>query len=420
MAIRQDDPIIIAGGGPAGLVLALLLHERGMAVEVFESVAELKPLGVGINLLPHSVRVLASLDLTPLLDGAAIRTSALHYYNKLGQQIWAEPRGLDAGYPFPQYSIHRGRLQLLLLDTVIERLGAACVHLAHTLLSWRDEKDVVRVCFATPSGEVEVSGSGLVAADGINSTARGVLFPDEGPPIYGGRILWRGTTLADPFLDGSTMFMAGHQDCKFVAYPIARQADGRSLINWIAERTEPGYEQNVQDWNRLVDVQKFRDSFAAWNFGWVDVPALIDGARQVFEFPLSDRDPLPCWTHGRMTLIGDAAHPMYPIGSNGASQAILDAEALVDALTTDRGIGNAFAAYEADRRPATAQIVLSNRQNGPEQVMQIAEERAPEGFDDIEQVIPRQELEAIAARYKATAGFSVEAVNQAAAVGPGD
>lgn len=214
--------------------------------------------------------------------------------------------------------------------------------------------------------------------------------------------------------------MAGYQDCKFVAYPIARMADGRSLINWIAERSEPLHRQKVQDWNREVDVEKFRASFAGWHFGWVDVPALIDGAERVYEFPLSDRDPLPRWTHGRMTLIGDAAHPMYPIGSNGASQGILDAEALVDALGSEPDLAGALTVYEAQRRPATASIVLSNRQNGPEQVMQIAEERAPDGFDHIEQVISREELENIAARYKATAGFSVDAVKRASVVHPDD
>ena len=416
----MTSPVVIAGGGPVGLVLALLLHARGTPVEVFESVAEPGPLGVGINLLPHSVRVLAALELLPALDDLGIRTSALHYYNRLGQLIWAEPRGLDAGYPFPQYSVHRGRFQLTLLDTVIERLGQAHVHLGHTLKSWQEGNHGIRAEFETPSGEQSVAGRCLVAADGINSTARGMLYPDEGPPIYGGRILWRGTTVAPSFLDGRTMFMAGYQDLKFVAYPIARMGDGRSLINWIAERAEPDHRQNVQDWNREVSVEKFRASFADWRFGWVDVPALIDGAERVFEFPLSDRDPLPRWTHGRMTLIGDAAHPMYPIGSNGASQGILDAEALVAVLESGADVEVALTAYEEERRPATANIVLSNRQNGPEQVMQIAEERAPNGFDDIESVIPRKELEAIAARYKATAGFSVEAVSRASAADQSD
>ena len=392
--------VILAAGGlvPHG-VTALQVGNPGAAV--------------GINLLPHSVRVLASLELLPKLDELAIRTSALHYYNKLGQQIWAEPRGIDAGYPFPQYSIHRGRFQLMLLETVLERLGDEHVHLGHTLRSWQDQGDGIRVTFDTPSGDRTLSGRCLAAVDGINSTARALLYPDEGPPIYGGRILWRATTVAEPFLDGRTMFMAGYQDLKFVAYPIARMDDGRALINWIAERSEPDHRQDVQDWNREVSVEKFRNTFASWRIGWVDVPALIDGAERVYEFPLSDRDPLPRWTHGRMTLIGDAAHPMYPIGSNGASQGILDAEALVNALESGSDLEAALAAYESERRPATAKIVLSNRQNGPEQVMQIAEERAPEGFDDVENVIPRAELEAIAARYKATAGFSVEAVSRA-------
>ena len=304
----MHKPVIIAGAGPVGLTLALLLHRQGRPVRVFESVDELKPPGVGINLLPHSVRV-------------------------------------------------------------------------------------------------------LYGPDGISSTARRSLYPDEGAPIYGGRILWRGVTEDDTFIDGSTMFMAGHQDCKFVAYPIAGRKGGRQLINWIAELSVPDFEQNDQDWNREVSIDVFKDPFQSWTFGWIDIPALIDNCEHVYEFPLSDRDPLPCWAHGNMTVVGDAAHPMYPIGSNGASQGILDAEKLAVELSRSTDIPAAFAAYEAERRPATAAIVLANRRNGPEQVMQIVEERAPHGFDDINDVISREELETIAAQYKQTAGFNVEAVN---------
>lgn len=406
-------PVIIAGSGPVGLVLALLLHRQGRDVRVFESVTRIRPLGVGINLLPHSVRVLADLGLSDRLDQAAIRTGALHYYNKLGQSIWAEPRGRDAGYQFPQYSIHRGTLQTLLLDVVRDRLGADAVQAGNRLGSWQDVDEHVAVKFQTAEGERIVSGACLVAADGINSTARRLLYPDEGPPVYGGRILWRSITRAKPFLDGRTMFMAGYQDCKFVAYPIANLADGRQMINWIAELSVPDHQQDVQDWNRQGDSAVFKESFASWRFPWLDIPALIAQGEAVYEFPLADRNPLPQWTYGRMTLIGDAAHPMYPIGSNGASQGILDAEKLSVELAKTQAISAALSAYEEERRPATSKIVLLNRQNGPEQVMQIAEERAPNGFANVNDVIPRQELEEIAARYKQTAGFTVAAVNRA-------
>jgi len=408
----HDSPIIIVGAGPVGLTLAMLLRKHGRDALVFEAVKELKPLGVGINLLPHSIRVLDGLDLIPALNTIAIRTSALHYYNKFGQQIWVEPRGQDAGYDFPQFSIHRGELQMLLLNETIERLGHDAIRTGHRLVSWRNTNDGVRVTFATADDQIEIEGSCLIAADGINSTARKVLYPDEGDPIYGGRILWRGVTSMEPFLDGKTMFMAGHQNCKFVAYPIKALPDGRQLLNWIAELAVPDYNQDVQDWNREVSIDVFKRPFESWDFGWLKVPEVIENSKHVFEFPLSDRDPIPQWSFGNMTLIGDAAHPMYPIGSNGASQGILDAEKLALELAAQDDAASAFANYESERRPATANIVLTNRKNGPEQVMQIAEERAPEGFTDIERVIPREELEAIAARYKQAAGFSVEVVNE--------
>jgi len=408
----HDSPVIIAGAGPVGLTLAMLLKKQGQEALVFEAVNELKPLGVGINLLPHSVRVLDQLGLIPALDDIAIRTSALHYYNKFGQQIWCEPRGENAGYRFPQFSINRGELQMLLFNEALERLGDGAIKTGHRLQSWCDTDGGIRVIFASPTGQIEIDGSCLIAADGINSTARKILYPDEGDPIYGGRILWRGVTYMEPILDGKTMFMAGYQDCKFVAYPIKASPDGRRLLNWIAELSVPDYKQDVQDWNRQVSADVFKGPFESWDFGWLNVPEVIENGEHVFEFPLSDRDPIPQWSFGNMTLIGDAAHPMYPIGSNGASQGILDAEKLALELTAQDDIAIAFANYEAERRPATANIVLTNRKNGPEQVMQIAEERAPEGFTDIEQVIPREELEAIATRYKQAAGFSVEAVNE--------
>ena len=409
----MSKPIIIAGAGPVGLVTALLLHRQGREVRLFEAVRELKPLGVGINLLPHSVRVLDSLGLSEYLDNIAIRTGALHYYNKFGQQIWAEPRGLDAGYPYPQYSVHRGRLQLMLLERVLAELGEDAVATGHRLVDWQDGDDGIEVSFEQADGSrVEATGYCLIAADGINSTARARLYPDEGPAIYGGRILWRGMTEAPPYLDGRTMFMAGYQDCKFVAYPIARLENGNAMINWIAELSVPDYVQGDQDWNREVTTDVFAGQFADWDFGWVNIPAIIHGCDKVFEFPLSDRDPLPQWSHGRMTLIGDAAHPMYPIGSNGASQGILDAEKLVQELSRDQPLADALRSYEEERRPATSKIVLSNRQNGPEQVMQMAEDRAPDGFTNIEDVISRAELEEVAARYKQTAGFSVQTVKE--------
>jgi 5-methylphenazine-1-carboxylate 1-monooxygenase len=409
--------VIVIGGGIGGLTAALSLHQLGIRVQVYEAAANINALGVGINLLPHSVRILDGLGLLPALRATAIETAALSYYNKLGQLIWTEPRGLGAGYPWPQFSIHRGDLQMILLEVARERLGDAAIVTGHTLEAFeaRGERVAVRLADRERGTSVTDEAELLIGADGIHSTVRRQFHPDEGPARFSGRYLWRATTRSAAFLGGRTMIMAGHQDQKFVAYPISRKAfdAGGSLTNWIAELAVPGVVPPRSDWNRRVPAATFRERFAAWNFGWLDVPRLIDGAEAIYEFPLVDRDPLERWTYGRTTLLGDAAHPMYPIGSNGASQAILDARALADALQAESRQEVALQRYEQERLPATARIVRLNRQNGPEQVMQMAEERAPQGFTDIETVISRHELEEIALRYKQTAGFDLEALKTA-------
>ncbi len=407
--------VMIAGAGPGGLTLALALHQRGVPVHIYESVPQLRPLGVGINLLPHSVRVLYALGLAPELAATGIPTAELHYYSKRGQLIWAEPRGLAAGYDYPQYSIHRGYLQQLLFDTVRMRLGEECIHLGMSLEGWQEQPGSISAQFRSRNGTThEVRARCLIAADGIHSAARRILWPNEGPPLLSGRILWRAMSEAKPFLGGRTMIMAGHQNQKFVCYPISPDYERRgvALLNWVAELSLPEGAPPPQDWNREVSKLRFAQQFDNWQFDWLDIPAVIDAAGAVYEYPLADRDPLPRWSHGRVTLLGDAAHPMYPIGSNGASLAILDAECLAHQLATEPDIVAALEAYDTIRRPATTKIVLMNRANGPEQVMQIAEERAPAGFTDIHQVIARDELEAIAARYKQTAGFTVQEVNR--------
>lgn len=407
--------VLIAGGGIGGIALALSLHQIGVKCRIFESVKEIKPLGVGINVLPHACRELIELGLQEALERASVRTSELAYFSKHGKQIWSEPRGLDAGYKWPQYSVHRGELQLILLNAAIERLGKENVLTGHHVSHWEETASGVRVHFSDKNGSAIVSeeGSLLIACDGIHSTIRSRLLPNEGSPLWSRRILWRGVTKAKPFLSGSSMIMAGYPQVKFVAYPISRPDErGTQMINWIAEREfAEDHEWRREDYNRVAKLEEFAPWFKDWNFGWLDVPGLIREAEYCFEYPLVDRDPLDRWTYGRVTLLGDAAHPMYPIGSNGSSQAILDARVLTREIQSNGETVAALEAYEAERRPATSQLVLLNRGNGPERVMQMVEERAPDGFNVVTDVLTQEELEEVANNYKRVAGFQVEGLN---------
>jgi len=402
--------IAIVGGGIGGLVAALALHARGFSPTVYESVAEMRQLGVGINLLPHAVRVLDDLGLREQLLASGIATAELLYFNKFGQKIWREPRGIEAGYAWPQISIHRGHLHGLLLAETIRRLGPDRVLTGNHLGELQEgERPTLHFVERAKTGKrASVTCDVVIGADGIHSAVRRHFYPDEGPPVWNGAILWRAMTEGAPFLTGRSMFMAGHANQKFVCYPISREHHdrGRSLTNWVAElRFDPDRPFAREDWNRQVDRAAFLPAFAGWRFDWLDIPALIEAAEEVYEYPMVDRDPVPRWSFGRITLMGDAAHPMYPIGSNGASQAILDAEVLALALGADDDVTAALQAYQDARLAPTAAIVRANRNQGPEQVMQLAEERAPKGFEKIEDVVAADELEAVAARYKQIAGF---------------
>jgi 5-methylphenazine-1-carboxylate 1-monooxygenase len=409
--------VLIAGGGIGGLTLALSLHQIGIPAKVFESVPALKPLGVGINVLPHAVRELVELGLLDRLDADGVRTKELAFFSKHGKPIWSEPRGLEAGYKWPQFSIHRGTLQQILLDAAVERLGAENILTSHHLSGWTETDDGVRAEFihkATGQSAGAYDGALLIAADGIHSAVREKLFPREGPPLWNGRILWRGITAGNAFLSGRTMIMAGHEILKFVCYPISKapDVDDKFQINWVAERhMPPTYQWRREDYNRAAKLEEILPWFENWAFDWLDVPGLIRNCPHAYEYPLVDRDPLARWTFGRVTLMGDAAHPMYPIGSNGASQAILDARVLTREILNHGVTNAALAAYEAERRPATSDLVMLNRRNGPEQVMQIVEERAPDGYNVVTDVLSQQELEDIAANYKRVAGFQVKGLN---------
>jgi 2-polyprenyl-6-methoxyphenol hydroxylase-like FAD-dependent oxidoreductase len=409
--------VLIAGGGIAGLTTALSLHQIGIDCRIFESVDTIEPLGVGINTLPHAVRELTELGLRDELAATAVATAELAYYSARGQRIWSEPRGQAAGYHWPQFSIHRGELQMILWRAVRERLGVDRIVTGHQLTGWGETANGVRAHFVhrrTGEKRDDAEGSLLIGADGIHSTVRSVFYPNEGPPIWNGAIMWRGITPGAAFLDGRTMIMAGHEARKFVAYPISR---GAPVINWIAERKfTPDHVWRREDWSRPGNLSEFLPSFETWRFDWLDVPAVIRGASRCFEYPMVDRDPVEQWTFGRVTLLGDAAHAMYPIGSNGASQAVLDARVLAREIQAHGPTPQALLAYEAERRPATSRIVLANRRNGPEQVMQLVQERAPDGFKRVEDVLSSAELEETASAYKRIAGFDKDALNARAPI----
>jgi len=407
--------VIVIGAGIGGLSLALMLHRRGIAPRVFESAPEVRPLGVGINVQPSAVAELAMLGLLERLAATGIETAEVCYFNRHGQLVWREPRGIAAGYLVPQFSIHRGELQMLLMQAATERLGSQAVATGWEAVEVDPDAGEVRLVNRA-SGERRVErADAIVSADGIHSAVRRQFYPNEGPPRYSGHVLWRATTVGAPFLTGRSMVMAGHAHQKLVTYPISRKLadEGRSLINWIAELAVPGDTPPKHDWNKEVGLDVFAAPFADWTWDWLDVPALFRGASRYYEFPMVDRDPLPRWSHGRVTLLGDAAHPMYPIGSNGATQAILDARALADEIagSTAAGLPAALERYEADRLPKTANIVRANRAQGPDHVLQVFEERAPEGFANVHDVASQAELEEIAAGYKKIVGLDIETVN---------
>jgi len=407
--------ILIAGGGIAGLTLGLSLHQAGLPFRILEAVREMRPLGVGINVQPHAIRELHDLGLAGALEATGLRTKEVGYYSAQGGEIWVEPRGMHAGYAWPQYSIHRGELQMLLRDALLARAGADCLVTGAAVTGWRGTGQGVEAALAdraTGAAAGTVSGSVLIGADGINSAVRAALYPDEGPAHWGRIMMWRGVTRGPSFLSGRTMAMAGRKSTKFVCYPIRDFGDGTVLINWIADRMMPAdHDWAKQDWNRAGDRADILPAFADWRFPWLDVPAVIEAAEGIWEYPMVDRDPLPRWTHGRVTLMGDAAHAMYPIGSNGASQAILDARVLARELR-DGGAGPAaLEAYEAERRETVNTLVLANRGDGPDVVLDAVAEKAPGGFGHIGEVMTRAELEEVAARYKRLAGMDVAALN---------
>jgi 2-polyprenyl-6-methoxyphenol hydroxylase-like FAD-dependent oxidoreductase len=408
---------IIVGAGIGGLTLALTLHEAGIPSHVYESATEIRPIGVGINILPHASRELCRLGLEDSLAHLAVTTRESVFFNRFGQCIYSEPAGRYAGYDWPQFSIHRGDLQQLLLETFRQRVGADRLHPGCKCIGFEQSAGEVRVRLvdaATGAAPIVREGDVLIACDGLHSIIRKQLHPHEGEPLYSGVNMWRGVTVWEPILSGASMIRAGWLATgKLVIYPIRDRVDakGRQLVNWVAELETPRHAQ--RDWNRRGALADFMGAYEDWHFDWLDVPAFIRAADTILEFPMIDQDPLPWWSEDRVTLLGDAAHPMYPRGSNGAGQAILDARSLADCLSTHGDVAGALKAYESARLEATASVVKANRSNPPDAILrEVFERTGDRPFARIDDVISPEELAALSDGYKRIAGYHRETLQE--------
>ena len=413
--------IAVIGGGIGGLSLALALQQRGIACQVFEAVPEVREVGVGITLLPHAMRELAALGLQAPLEKLAIENQESVFFNRFGQFIYREPRGRHAGYDVPELGTHRGTLHRLLYETALQRLGAQALHTDHRCVRVVQDDDSATIHFVKSStGEPLpcVRADIVIACDGVNSAVRRQFYPDE-KVAFAGINTWRGVTRHAPILTGKSYMRVGSIETgKMVIYPIVDNIDGQGtqLINWVAEIQRDNAVMN--DWNRPGELGDFLDIFKDWRFPWLDVPALIASAEKIFEYPMVDKDPVPQWTFGRVTLLGDAAHPMYPRGSNGSAQALIDARTLADQLVSLGASGgdprSALQAYEQLRLEPTARIVHTNRAVPPDFInIKVDELSGGKPFRHIDELISQEELRQISENYKKIAGFSIEALKPA-------
>lgn len=400
--------VAIIGAGVGGLSLALSLLKKGFSnIDVYESLPEVSELGVGINILPHAMKQMDYLGVLNELLDVSVETPELQYYTRQGQLIWREARGKNAGYSWPQISIHRGDLVKVLLAAVKHRLGENRIHTKHKLKGFEQRANgKVSAVFEGFSKEYDC----LVGCDGIHSAVRASLYPDEGAPKWGGITMWRGVTYMPSIIEKNPMVIAGSSTRCIVLYPISKpDKKGKILMNWVVKyQTSSAQRMPKQDWVHSANIHEIPDSFKEFSF--LQYENLINNAECIYKYPQVDRDPLPTWSFGNVSLLGDAAHPMYPSGSNGASQAILDAGELAQYLLDQPSISAAIKAYDDNRRPATSKVVFSNRKAGPERCIDVVEARAPHGFDRLDDVVSYQELKEINDAYKKIAGFEVKAL----------
>lgn len=403
--------ITIIGGGVGGLTLALALERAGLESEVYEAAPRLEPLGLGVNLLPHCTRVLDDIGLTAAFEARSVVTREAVFFNRHGQFIYSEPAGRSAGYKYHQFSVHRADLHEILLEAFEQRLGADKLHLGHRAVGLDQDDAGATVAFEHPeTGKAldAVRGDIVIAADGLHSVIRRLMHPQEGAPLYSGVKMWRGATITPPCLSGASMARIGWLTSgKMVIYPIRDNVDGKGnqLMNWVAE-LETDDSDASRDWGKAGKLSELHDVFADWRFDWLDIGGMIRDTETVLEFPMVDQDPLPFWTRSRVTLLGDAAHPMYPRGSNGAAQAILDADFLAKCLAGEADPLVALKTYEASRLPATEKVVLMNRANPPDAIIrEVFERTGDKPFDNIDDVISADEIAAIAENYRKAVGF---------------
>jgi 2-polyprenyl-6-methoxyphenol hydroxylase-like FAD-dependent oxidoreductase len=403
--------VVIVGGGICGLSLALNLNRRGIACSVYERVSEIKPLGVGITLLPHAMREFSALGLGDPLLAAGIENRESCFFNRFGQLIYKEPRGKLAGYNVPEVGIHRGRLHVILAEAVRNQLGPDAIRTDHECTGVEQDEAGATVHFRDPSrGRMResVRADVVIACDGINSAIRKQYYPND-KLAFAGINSWRGVTRRKPIFDGRTYIRAGSiLTGKMVIYPIIDNVDGQGnqLINWMADIQRDTFEQN--DWNRPGQLSDFLPFYESWRFDWLDAAQMIRDSELILEYPMVDKDPIEAWTFGRVTLAGDAAHPMYPRGSNGAAQAVIDARTLADALRSHSDACQALKAYEAARSAVAAQVVRTNRQYPPDFINTKVEELVGDKpFDDLDMYISQGELRTLSDNYKRVAGFAL-------------
>jgi len=408
--------ILIIGAGISGLTLALRLHRIGVDVEIFESVKEIRPLGAGINLLPHATRELAEIGVLDELVDVGVETSSYNFYTPSGKLILSDARGKNAGYSWPQISIHRGLVQMVLLDKVKNIIGSEKIHYSHHLIKYEQDNFSVRVYCGNKNNNDKLKcyqGDAMIACDGINSVVRKKMHSNKNDLNYSGVTMYRGLTYMNPYLDGKSMLSFGHWDLKLIVYPIEHPniENGKQLLNWVAE-VRGKKMINKADWSREAKIDDFKDYYHDWNIDFLDHNALFNNAEKILEFPMVDRDALPNWSEGRVSLLGDSAHPMYPIGSNGACQAILDVTAIVKYIEINgKNIVAAFKAYEKERIGPTAAVVESNRKLGPEYILEMVHQKCGKNnggectCGDRVECIGQQKLKETFELYKFVAGF---------------